>query len=234
MCWKGSGVRAPEFFICNDEVNGCEFRGGETGQEVRTGQAGALSGLLDALTDTQRTLCGSLENAGLLQWLVFAAARKRIAIIMSPSLSSPREEFLLNLVCVGFLCLFLFSPLSPKCLQGCWLLSCHQLMSLFEVLARPKCAAVQGMGKKKAHLISFCAVPVFSSVVPWVLLCQTWFSTRCLFHLSTCQLVKTSENANRNVFIAGAAVPLVSSKMFYRPSENLSEENEQWSSKVMI
>lgn len=57
--------------------------------------AGVLSSLLNGLTYTQRTLCGSLENTGLLQWFVFAAVPNESPSYV-PSLSSHVEEFLLS------------------------------------------------------------------------------------------------------------------------------------------
>lgn len=96
---RGAGS-TPEFLIFNDKVNGCEFLGKRDG----TGGGGLFvehhggSGKPpeQTVTYTQRTLCGSLESAGLLQWLVFASVPKE-----SPRyLPIPHiEEFLLTVCC---------------------------------------------------------------------------------------------------------------------------------------
>lgn len=61
------------------------------------------------VTYTHRgTLCGSLESAGLLQWLVFATVPKELpSHLPVPRVSRTVEEFLLNDVCW-----FLFSSVS--------------------------------------------------------------------------------------------------------------------------
>lgn len=90
--WRGA-VSTPEFLIFNDKVIGCEFLGERdvSGEGVGGGAGGGRlfvehhggSGQPPAqtVTYTQRTLCGSLESAGLLQWLVFATVPKGIAMV---------------------------------------------------------------------------------------------------------------------------------------------------------
>lgn len=87
---------APEFLIFNDTVNGCEFLGKETGREAMGGrfveQHGGSGKPPELDCDVkQRTLCGSLDSAGLLQWLVFAAATEEIPIIPPSPLTSRIE-----------------------------------------------------------------------------------------------------------------------------------------------
>ncbi len=115
------------FFIFNDEVTVCEFLG------IRDGTGGGRlfvehdggSGKPpeQTVTYTQRTLCGSLDSAGLLQWLVFATVPKESPSYLPIPHISHRGVF--TYWCV------LVSPFSSvlKCLLDCWLLNCHQMMS---------------------------------------------------------------------------------------------------------
>lgn len=74
-------MSTPEFLIFNDKVIGCEILGKKRwGREaVRLfveHHGGSGQPPEQTVTCTQRTLCGSLESAGLLQWLVFATVPK--------------------------------------------------------------------------------------------------------------------------------------------------------------
>ena len=136
------------------------------------------------VSHTQRTPCGSLESAGLLQWLVFAAVPKE-----SPSLTSHIEEFLLTDVCW-----FTQFTSCLKCLQACWLLKCHQLLSAVKKFSMTQAPLLKEW--VRAHSINSCAVSVFSRVF-FVRFDLTWFLTwraKCLMLRDfTCQLTEMSE-----------------------------------------
>lgn len=77
--------------------------------------------------DTQRTLCGSLDSTGLLQWLVFAPVPKGVATNLPVLCIPPWRSF--YLLIRAALSVFLHL----KCLYGCWLLAA----GLFQAMLAP-------------------------------------------------------------------------------------------------
>lgn len=77
-------------------MNDCEFLEKEMGREAMgdrfVEQHGGSGKPPELDCDvTQRTLCGSLDSAGLLQWLVFAAAMEEVPVIPPSPLTSRIE-----------------------------------------------------------------------------------------------------------------------------------------------
>lgn len=99
---EGSSEHSRVFWFLNDEVVGCVIFRGQVGREAVVclcSTMEALGSLLNRLTCTERARCGSLEPAGLLQWLVFATVPNESPPCLPPSPTAYIEQFLPTDVC---------------------------------------------------------------------------------------------------------------------------------------
>lgn len=222
------------FLIFNDEVNGCEFLGirDETGGSRLFVEHHGGSGKPpeQTVTYTERTLCGSLDSAGLLQWLVFATVPKESPSYLPIPRVSHRGVF--TYWCV------LVSPFSSVSsvykTAGCLIATkwCRLPVKFSTTQAPLKskgcccCLCSEKMFEEwvSAHFISFCPVSAsVSSVITGVFFVRLdfWLGVKAFkaerFHH---QLAKMS-GMPINMFLIRAVGVQVSPAMFYWLSGNL-------------